>query len=179
MSTWPAKPKFLDICWGILTWAYSCPSSLNTSSLFINSLSFFPLRLFLPPFPLFFCIAQFFFKSKPRENYWVQSISPFDLVASCCCFLLAFCFGFDFSKLVSLLNTKVASWSFQKDLAPSRMSSWLYKWPVIGWMKILSYNRTKHSWNWSKLLEEDSSWKYISSLFLQKLDSPLWQWCCK
>jgi len=33
------------------TWAYSCPSSLNTSSRFSRSFSFLPLLRFLPPFP--------------------------------------------------------------------------------------------------------------------------------
>ena len=36
-----------------LTWAYSWPSSLKTSSRLRPSFSFFPLRLFFPPFPLF------------------------------------------------------------------------------------------------------------------------------
>ncbi|KAG6557881.1 hypothetical protein Mapa_000649 [Marchantia paleacea] len=38
------------------TCAYSCPSSLKTSSLFSSSASFFPLLRFFPPFPLFFGI---------------------------------------------------------------------------------------------------------------------------
>ena len=38
----------------LITWAYSCPSSLNTNSLFPDSFSFLPLHLFLPPLPLFF-----------------------------------------------------------------------------------------------------------------------------
>ncbi len=35
----------------LMTWAYSCPSSLKISSLFSFSFSFLPLRRFLPPFP--------------------------------------------------------------------------------------------------------------------------------
>merc|ERR1719173_301775 len=41
-----------------VTWAYSWPSSLKTSSLFKPSFSFFPLLLFFPPFPLFFGILH-------------------------------------------------------------------------------------------------------------------------
>ncbi|KAG6556237.1 hypothetical protein Mapa_002178 [Marchantia paleacea] len=40
------------------TCAYSCPSSLKTSSLFSSSASFFPLFRFFPPFPLFFGILS-------------------------------------------------------------------------------------------------------------------------
>lgn len=39
------------------TCAYSWPSSLKVSSRFSLSFSFFPRRLFFPPFPLFLGIA--------------------------------------------------------------------------------------------------------------------------
>ena len=42
----------------LVTWAYSWPSSLKTSSRLRPSFSFLPRRRFLPPFPLFLGIVR-------------------------------------------------------------------------------------------------------------------------
>lgn len=43
----------------LVTWAYSWPSSLKTSSRLRPSFSFLPRRRFLPPFPLFLGIVRY------------------------------------------------------------------------------------------------------------------------
>merc|ERR1719192_3194466 len=60
----------------LVTWAYSWPSSLNTSSLLSPSFSFFPLLLFFPPFPLFLGIVQLFVSLSQDHRKSPKSLPP-------------------------------------------------------------------------------------------------------